>query len=66
MSVGDSRGKLGAGTAETGAHASAAGAAVVPAGGWAILPPVVDDWGRLAEALNAPGKPVVYVDSTAA
>ncbi|MFK0160709.1 hypothetical protein ACIQVK_52840 [Streptomyces sp. NPDC090493] len=60
MSVGDNTARATVGANETD------GAPVVPAGGWAILPPVVDDWATLAEALNVPGKPVVYVDSTAA
>ncbi|WP_329235840.1 hypothetical protein [Streptomyces canus] len=60
MSVGDSADGTTAGASE------ADGAPVVPAGGWAILPPVVDDWATLAEALNAPGEPAVYLDRTAA
>ncbi|MEU2740951.1 hypothetical protein OG762_52250 (plasmid) [Streptomyces sp. NBC_01136] len=61
MSVGDS-----AAGATAGANEADGAPVVVPVGGWAILPPLVDDWATLAEALNAPGEPAVYVDSSAA
>lgn len=48
------------------AATEAGGAPVVPAGGWAILPPLADDLVALVDAINTPGLPAFFVDWTAA
>jgi len=49
------------------AATEAGGEPVVPAGGWAILPPLeADDLVALVEAINTPGVPPFFVDWTAA
>ncbi|MGX9891178.1 hypothetical protein [Streptomyces sp. NPDC002276] len=49
------------------AASKADGASVVPAGGWAILPPLrTDDLVALVDAINVPGLPAFFVDWTAA